>query len=81
MRNKFEILVGKSESKNHLRCLNAEGRWILLGYEVRMWPRLFWTVHLVAIVQKKNSVASVRERTTPTELSPLIDKVSANFCG
>jgi hypothetical protein len=30
---------------------------------------------------KKNSVALVRERTIPTERPPLVDEVSANFCG
>jgi hypothetical protein len=30
---------------------------------------------------KLNSVALVRERTIPTERPPLVDKVSANFCG
>jgi hypothetical protein len=29
---------------------------------------------------KKNSVASVRERTMPTERPPLVGEVSANFC-
>ena len=29
----------------------------------------------------KNSVASVRERTTPTEQPPPVGEVSANFCG
>jgi hypothetical protein len=28
-----------------------------------------------------NSVASVRERTIPTERPPLVSEVSANFCG
>jgi hypothetical protein len=30
---------------------------------------------------KTNSVALVRERTIPTERQPLVDEVSANFCG
>jgi hypothetical protein len=32
-------------------------------------------------VAKENTVASVRERTIPTERSPLVGEVSANFCG
>jgi hypothetical protein len=32
-------------------------------------------------VLKLNSVASVRERTIPTERPPLVGEVSANFCG
>jgi hypothetical protein len=28
-----------------------------------------------------SSVALVRERTIPTERQPLVDEVSANFCG
>jgi hypothetical protein len=32
-------------------------------------------------VKNKNTVAWVRERTTPTEESPLVGEVSANFCG
>jgi hypothetical protein len=30
---------------------------------------------------KLNSVALVRKRTMPTERPPLVDEVSANFCG
>jgi hypothetical protein len=30
---------------------------------------------------KLNSVAWVRERTRPTERTPLVGEVSANFCG
>jgi hypothetical protein len=30
---------------------------------------------------KLNSVAFVRERTMPTERPPLVDEVTANFCG
>jgi hypothetical protein len=32
-------------------------------------------------LQKTNSVASVRERTIPTERPPLVSEISANFCG
>jgi hypothetical protein len=32
-------------------------------------------------LQYKNSVALVRERTTPTERPPPVGEVSANFCG
>jgi hypothetical protein len=31
--------------------------------------------------QLTNSLVLVRERTTPTERPPLVDEVSANFCG
>jgi hypothetical protein len=31
--------------------------------------------------QKKHSMAWVREQTIPTERPPLVDEVSANFCG
>jgi hypothetical protein len=34
-----------------------------------------------AMKLKLNSVASVRERTIPTERSPLVAEVSVNFCG
>jgi hypothetical protein len=30
--------------------------------------------------EKKNSVALVRKRTTPTERPPVVGEVSANFC-
>jgi hypothetical protein len=32
-------------------------------------------------MEKKNSVALVRERTIPTERPPPVGEVSANFCG
>jgi hypothetical protein len=35
----------------------------------------------VVKLKKLNSVALVRERTIPTERPPLVDEVSANFCG
>jgi hypothetical protein len=43
MRNAFEILVGISEGKGHLRYLDAEG--------MIMWPGFFWIVHLIASVK------------------------------
>jgi hypothetical protein len=33
------------------------------------------------VINVTNSVALVRERTIPTERSPLVGEVSANFCG
>jgi hypothetical protein len=33
------------------------------------------------IAKKKTSVASIRERTIPTERPPLVGEVSVNFCG
>jgi hypothetical protein len=35
----------------------------------------------ISSAYKTNSVAWVRERTVPTERQPLVDEVSANFCG
>jgi hypothetical protein len=32
-------------------------------------------------IKKKNSVALVRKRTIPTERTPHVGEVSANFCG
>jgi hypothetical protein len=37
--------------------------------------------HLSMNDKKLNSVALVRERTIPTERPPLVDEVSAKFCG
>ena len=38
-------------------------------------------LRLLAHLCKKNSVASVRKRTIPTEGPPPVGEVSANFCG
>jgi hypothetical protein len=39
------------------------------------------TQTIIIINYNNNSVASFRERTTPTEGPPLVGKVSANSCG
>jgi hypothetical protein len=42
---------------------------------------MFLWIHSDAAYKKKNSVASVRKRTIPTERPPLVGQLSANFCG
>jgi hypothetical protein len=39
------------------------------------------SLHRSRPIQTTNTVASVRERTIPTERPPLVNEVSANFCG
>jgi hypothetical protein len=40
-----------------------------------------WYNNAFNVQHKNNSVAWIRERTTPTEQQQLVDEVSANFCG
>jgi hypothetical protein len=40
-----------------------------------------WALYSLDLKLKLNSMALVRERTIPTERPPLVDEVSANFCG
>jgi hypothetical protein len=88
----LEIWAVESGDNLWLR-LESDGKWLQPAYlflppQFCIAMPMCWTEMLepkkwngVNYKTKKNSVARVRERTTPTERPPLVDEVSANFCG
>jgi hypothetical protein len=67
--------AGKSEhpiARRNIRKLRVQGM-LMLQLQLRILQEA--SLYLIT-----NSVALVRERTIPTERSPLVDEVSTNFC-
>jgi hypothetical protein len=70
-----------------LRMLHVDrqgGTWRLLGSVVFIHRQVPWQMPFLPLrtewqKQRNNSVASVRERTIPTERQPLVGEVSVNF--
>jgi hypothetical protein len=56
----------------YISCIKRHGIGKIMGYHV---------TGFLCSVSELNSVAWVRERTTPTERSPIVGEVSANFFG
>jgi hypothetical protein len=61
------------------RYLGNRGSSVIFSSSPSSASRIFTLIGLLQL--KLNSVASVRERTIPTERSPFVGKVSTNFRG
>ena len=75
----FHIVVSTICSGGYRTCMyniGANGFVVVLSFVVYGLE-----LRLLAHLCKKNSVASVRKRTIPTEGPPPVGEVSANFCG
>jgi hypothetical protein len=76
--------ANKQEWGNVTSIFAQEYSAILQEFDVYFYFKVFSEVLPQAktlLIRKKNSGASVRQRTIPTEQSPLVGRVSANFSG
>jgi hypothetical protein len=64
-----------------LTLFSTSQRAIYVFHYVRKRTTYERKLFIVATTNKTNSVALVRERILPTERSPLVGEVSADFCG